>query len=158
MHLIIYNIDSNDPSISINVTDLPAFLNFLGNDKEIVLLELYGYTGDKHFSKNDFSPKMTAEAFLKSIESLNISNIKYLVFETEGYRILVDDCYEYHINADASLISDMLKEICKKILLVEEFYQHIKSFQNLYLLFDNGRLVETFETFDQYLESEYSDL
>lgn len=156
MNLIKYNINSNDPSISMNGLDLTAFLNFLGNEKEIVLLYFFGYTGDNYFSKNHFSPQMSTEAFLKSIKSLNISNIKDFVFQTEGYKIIVDDCYEYHINADASLISNMLKEICKKILLIEEFYQHIKSFQDLYLLFDNGRMIETFETFDQYLESEYS--
>ncbi|WP_207512920.1 hypothetical protein [Longitalea luteola] len=157
MNLIKYNIESENPYIYIDNIELPAFMNILGSEKEIVLSELFGYTGDRYFSKNDFPPKMTTDAFLRSIESLKISNIKDLVFQSEGYKIVVDDCNTYHINADSSLILNVLKEICKKILLTEEFYKHIRSFEDLYLLFDNGRLVETFETFDQYLESEYSD-
>jgi hypothetical protein len=81
MHLIKYNIDTADPNIYINKLDLIAFMSVWGNEKEIVLLNFYGYIKDKDFSENDFPPKMTIEEFTKSIESLKLVNIKDWLFK-----------------------------------------------------------------------------
>lgn len=157
MSLIKYNIDTRDKYIFVNNIDLLSFLNFLGKEISIEILEFYGHNDVGSITTEQFHSITTIRSLITYIIGARQLRINSLVFRTGKNRFEIIDGYEYHITSnsiDAKEITETLFRIFNELMEANHFLPSIKLYQDTYLLFNNGQLIRTFNKFDDYIASD----
>jgi hypothetical protein len=157
MNLIKYNTKNDPHYFSLNNVDLTSFLSIWELTRQVELKGFYGYHVRQTFAESDFPHPLTIETFVSTLQTNNVTHLNWIVLQIDGLLVEISDAYEYHVNADAKQIFDFATKVFSTLLKADFLIQDFEKFQDIYVLVDKGALIQTFDSFDDFLESEYAD-
>lgn len=151
MNLLRFNFTYNPNYIFINNLELKPFLNLFKINSSIELIQFYGVNKEIQVDENGFDKFLTIGQFVKKVDQLGDLRINNIIFKIEELQIDIMDCMEYNISSMSLNISELLNKILRELLFSDFKYIDLRKYEEIYLLFDKGKIINTFSSFDDYL-------
>jgi len=156
MKLLFYNFKERNKVISLTNIELSDFFNFIGLEMPIKISSFYGYNSSKYFYESDLSEELNLKILLSFILDNRINIINNIQFDINNISVKITDCHQFDIEGE-QISTDYLKKVVYHFMNFSiDHSKNFTQFENKYTLIDKGKVVKAFNTFDEYLESEFS--
>ncbi|MBX3241412.1 MAG: hypothetical protein KIT80_18015 [Chitinophagaceae bacterium] len=158
MNLLRFGSSNNENEFYFNNIKLNEFLKIFSDEQHIVINSLFAHSSVKEYNELDFSETTTVKALKRIKDQNNSLLINTINFSVDFIQVDISDEYEYIITAINPYFSYFMSEVLKLIKIDDDIWRMIQQNVNKYILINDSKIICTFSSFDEYLQSDYSSI
>lgn len=156
MNLLCYNIYKEQNSFYFNNIELKEFFEMFSGNQKIVIASLFAHGAAKEYDEHDFL-KSIEVSYLSIFKEANSSVlIDKISFFIDSVEVSIADEYEYTVMSIEPHFSSFINKLYKLLRIDSIIWNVVKESLGRYVLVENSKIICTFSSFDEYLESGYS--
>jgi hypothetical protein len=158
MNLLCFDFSKQEKEFYFNNIDLREFLEIFPDEQCIVINNLFAHSSIKEYNELDFSKNITIAEFKQFKKENNSTLIDTINFSTDFIRINISDEYEFLIAAGEPQFTIFVNRILKLLKIDDVVWNIIQENSGKYILVENSKIIYSFSSFDEYLQSDYSSM
>jgi hypothetical protein len=134
------------------------FLNLFSENDLMLINSLFAHSTTKEYDQRDFPKELSIRSFKKfKNENANVFLDK-INFSVDSVWFDIADEHEYVITAVEPHFRAFKKKLFELILIDDRLLIELENKGDMYVLVEKCEIVQCFASFDEFLESDYSNL